>query len=53
MKQGPDVADVGGLGGGEAVHSVSEGLNTEGGVAVSGLQANLSVVRPDAGDMVI
>ncbi len=31
----------------------SEGLNTEGGVAVSGLQANLSVVRPDAGDTVI
>ncbi len=42
VEQGPGVADVGGLGGGEGVHGVSEGLDTEDGVAVSG-----SVVEPE------
>ncbi len=50
---GPGVADVGGLGGGEGVHGVSEGLDAEDGVAVPSLQANLPVVSPDAGDTVI
>jgi hypothetical protein len=41
------------LGGGEGVNSVSEGLDAEDGVAVTGLQADLPVERPDAGDTVI
>jgi len=53
VEQGPGVADVGGLGGGEGVHGVSEGLYSEGGVTVTSLQANLTVVRPYAGDTVI
>ncbi len=53
VKQGPGVAGVGVLGGGEGVHGVREGLDTEDGVAVSGLQADLPVERPDAGDTVI
>jgi len=53
VKRVPGVADVGGLGGGEGVHGVSEGLDAEDVVAVTRFQANLPVKRPDAGDSVI